>query len=93
MMMKIPKEQLDYLIFLLREEVYKKYKNKPINPELAGMCHRVACDLEMATGIITYSAFESFLEAILRRDGIKPDATNEEIYELFKLLGVEVVDE
>ena len=92
--MKIPKEQLNYLIFLLREEVYKKYKNKPINPELAGMCHKTSYDLEMATyGIITYSAFESFFGAILRNDGIKPDATNEEIYELFKLLGVEVVDE
>lgn len=92
-MSKIPKKQLNYLIFLLREEVYKKYKNKPISPELAGMCHRVAYDLEIATGIITYSAFESFLGSILRHDGIKPDAKNEEIYELFKLLGMEVVDE
>lgn len=93
-MSKIPKEQLNYLIFLLREEVYKKYKNKPINPELAGMCHKTAYDLEIATyGVIEYSAFESFLGSILRKDGIKPDATNEEIYELFKLLGLEVVDE
>ena len=91
--MKIPKEQLDYLIFLLREEVYKKYKNRPINPALALLCHKTAYDLEMATGIIEYSAFEAFLGSILRTDGIKPDATNEEIYELFKLLGVEVVDE
>ena len=91
--MKIPKERLDYLIFLLRVEVYKNYKNKPINPSLALMCHRAAFDLEIATGIIEYSAFEDFLGSILRNDGIKPDATNEEIYELFKLLGVEVVDE
>ena len=92
--MKIPKQILDNLIFMLKE-VYKKYKKgKPINPEFAGTCHRMAYDLERATyGLIEYSAFEGFLGNILRKDGIKPDATNEEIYELFKLLGVEVVDE
>ena len=92
--MKIPKQILDNFIFVLKE-VYKKYgKGRPINPEFAEICHIIAYDLEGATyGVIEYSAFESFLGSILRKDGIKPDATNEEIYKLFKLLGVEVVDE
>ena len=93
-MKKIPKKTLDYLIFMLKEIYKKDEKGELISPELSGACKITAWKLERSTNfIIGYSAFESFLDGILRKDGIKTDATNEEIYEIFKLLGVEVVDE
>ena len=87
--MKIPKHYLEEIIDATRDRfAYADYDEE---------CYETICRegafLESYTGV-SFDFCRDFLESILHLDeGIIYEATNEQIYEVLKILGWEVVDE
>lgn len=83
---KIPKGALDEAIALTREY----YQLSGSVSELSRITNMTR-QIEDATGIM-WVGIENLLSSILSARGIKPDATNEDIYAILRRLGWEVSD-
>lgn len=87
--MKIPKYYLEQIIDATRDRfAYADYDEE---------CYETICTegafLEGYTGV-SFAFWRDFFESILHfNEGINPEVTNEQIYEVLKILGWEVVDE
>lgn len=87
--MKIPKHYFEEIIDATRDRfAYVDYDEE---------CYETICRegafLESYTGV-SFAFWRDFFESILHFDeGINPEVTNEQIYEILKILGLEVVDE
>lgn len=77
---KIPKEKLDNMIRLCRG-----YYHNLDNDALDEMMEATR-DLEGAIDVSLFSTQE-IVTGILRHRGLKPDATNEDIYKVMEVLG------
>ena len=82
----IPKGPLDEMIALTRE-----YYSLSASRSVLSRIHDRSDQIEDATGI-HWLDIENLVSAILPARGIKPDATNEDIYAILRRLGWEVSD-
>lgn len=83
---KIPKVWLDKAIAATREYYHDSASVLALN-RISAATH----DIERLTGLAWYS-LDNLLAGILCSSGCKPDATNEDIYAVLRLLGWEVSD-
>ena len=88
----LPKAKLDAAIVAVREYCALDFKEvTEHHREMAGHALDVCIEVTCGTGS-GVSVFE-LLECVFRSHGIKPDATNEDIYKLLDWLGWQVVDD
>ena len=88
-MKKIPKKQFDEIIDLTRQ-----YWDAAPEDGLQTVPTRInaAMELEKKIGVM-WIAITDLLSAIIGHRGFCPDAKNDEIYSVLRILGWEVVDE
>ena len=87
-MKKVPKSTLDSFIFIARLRLEEDTDFEELTSQLYGF----ATFLERQTNV-HWMVWTDFINSIFGTDGLKTNATNDEIYVILHLLGWEVVDE
>lgn len=82
----IPKGLLDEALAYLKD-----YYHCSPTKQVLERTHTITHEIEFHTGVAWYS-LEDLICSILSGSGVKPDATNEDIYAILRLLGWEVSD-
>lgn len=88
-MKKVSKKMFDLAI-----ENCRKYWELPLNDcvKFGDEWQIICMDIGNETNS-SWSAWKDLLSSVLSSSGLKPFATNEQIYEILKILGWEVFDE
>ena len=88
-MKPIPKENLDELIRLTK----KYYRTGDVDILAARSQAAKQLSLSVRGSEVGWLAFGDIVSAILSRSGLKRDATYQDVYDVFALLGYEVVSD
>lgn len=88
-MKKIDKVLLDGFIEVHRDLVQTDVMDGLAFSEAVGRCHERAERVQAACGVY-WGAADDFMHSLLRKGGIFPEASNEDIYRVLEMLGWEV---
>jgi hypothetical protein len=88
-MKPIPKENLDELIPLDEKSIGAQATSTFFQPRDM----RVTAVFEYSRRCLCLSAFRNIVNAMFSGHGLKPNATYQDVYDVFALLGYEVVSE